>query len=118
MKKLYKATSFREYCFIFDTTRHKTPEDAAYEYATELDDMGDISDIWPVEEASDIPDDWGYRTPLGEKDEGVDCSEFLDKMEWANKISKRLEDAGYELENTFAEDLWRAIKDEDNQWEP
>ncbi|KKK59791.1 hypothetical protein LCGC14_3030860, partial [marine sediment metagenome] len=39
-------------------------------------------------------------------------------QEWAEKIVKRLEEAGYEFEDTFVGDLWKAAKNEDDNWSP
>jgi len=117
MKKLYKASSFREFCFIFDSAKHKTPEDAAYEYVGEVEGSGDVDDIWEVTDPNDIPSDWYYSVPLG-LDFKADCCDFLQNQEWAKKIAEKLEALDYELEDTFVEDLWKAAKDGDNEWNP
>ena len=117
MKKLYKAVDSREFCFIFDTEKHKDPELAAFEYSEQLEGSGDVDDVWEVKDADDIPDNWYYRVPLG-LDFEADCVDFLQNQEWAEKIVKRLEEAGYEFEDTFVGDLWKAAKNEDDNWSP
>ncbi len=118
MKKLYKATSSKEFCFIFDTEKHGNSYSAALEYSEMIEGTGgDVDNVWEVKDADDIPGSWYYRVPLGLGFK-ADCVDFMQNKEWAEKVVKRLKEFGYEFEDTFVVDLWKAAKDEDDNWSP
>lgn len=114
MKKLYSAEVAGKFVFIVDLEKvsEDNAHDEAYQYLsdeTELD-LNNVSEITDVDE---IPSGWQYSKPLGaDKENDDDCKSYFEAKEAANRITIGLEELGYELEETFSEDIRNLLKRE------
>ena len=118
MKRLCKAECSAVFCFVTNADDKKLTEEA-YAHSAEFRDLDiDVDFVNVIEDSSEIPSEWLYKTPLGSTDK-KDCMDFFENLDEATRIANRLEKLDYDLEETFVEDLQHILntpleEEEDN----
>lgn len=119
MKKLYAAEFSGTFCFVSDSNMDKegTMLEEADKHVLSIDKsdivVGFVNEIRDI---SDIPDEWGWKTPLCAKEiygdqEIPTCEDFSENQEKIDKITNVFDKLGWELEPAFVEDLRKVLND-------
>lgn len=116
MKKLYSAEVSGEFVFVVDLDKVEEDRamDEAFQYlsnAKGIDlNLDNVSEIKTIDE---IHPEFRYDKPFGANEkEDEDCESYFECRTEAKRITVGLEELGYELEETFAEDIRLLLRQE------
>lgn len=105
-ENLYHATFSVNICFVTEDSNINNAEGEAFNAISGLKSMDDVDinmdSIDRIESIDEIPYDWCNREPIGAT---KICEDFFENLDEARRISDRLEKLGYDLEDSFVEDI-------------